>query len=85
MRPARYTKRDGTIMEPMRFIHPCYVDGCDNEACQGVGVALLRGKPGLWACPEHFDGLLNSERHTVPEPTEADDASSNDDSDLFTA
>ena len=44
--------------QPLAFIHPCFVDGCEASAPFGFGVALLKGRPGKWACAEHRNGTL---------------------------
>ena len=45
-------------VQPLAFLHPCYVDGCEASAPFGSGVRLREGQPGKWACAEHRNGLL---------------------------
>jgi hypothetical protein len=44
---------EGTIEQGMGFIHPCFVDGCEEVAPFGFGVSILKGDTGFWACAIH--------------------------------
>lgn len=51
--------------QPLAFIHPCHVDGCEASAPFGFGVRLREGHPGKWACAEHRNGILTPAADTA--------------------
>lgn len=61
----QYQGKDGKMVRPLAFMHPCRVPGCEREGCYGFGVRLLSKDvkmPGLWFCREHKDYLRNWEQ-----------------------
>lgn len=46
-------EKDGELVTPYAFRHPCAHPGCVKEGSFGFGVNLRRKKPGTWFCYEH--------------------------------
>ena len=55
------------------FFHPCWKEGCEATAPFGIGVSLLKNKPGTWSCRAHLNELetllrQNASRENVETP-----------------
>ena len=37
----QYQGKDGKMIRPLAFLHPCRFPGCEREGCYGFGVRLL--------------------------------------------
>ncbi|OCC05157.1 hypothetical protein BA190_09590 [Labrys sp. WJW] len=52
------------------FLHPCCAEGCEADGTYGEGVALLKGKAGVWWCFEHWprrdQALANRAKQAPP-------------------
>lgn len=52
--PDFWRKVDGVKVSPYAFMHPCCVEGCENEGSLGIGVNLRKKEPGRWYCRAHW-------------------------------
>ena len=68
-------RADGERVQPMGFIHPCYVEGCNEYA--PFGYKLPHRPLGLYACKAHVNGLETLFRQSALAPQEAPDATGN--------